>query len=209
MKKYLKQILITKIIDGKTEIVPDLTINYHLKIILKNDINNIGYFDSYILDDYTSENNIENGSDVIISGGCTTRLKELGKYKSSELFPEKYIPNGNYDVDGVDYGASTNVLINYYIGGIKYIDRVINGITYTTFTFLSRGYDPNLYINTVYYKDFTKGDIVSRPKIVNDISIKRQEISAFEKNYIFENMTSINDIETFGAGNFFNIINNI
>jgi hypothetical protein len=53
-----------------------------------------------------------------------------------------------------------------------------------------------------------KENIISNPKINDDVFITRQELSAFEKNYRLEYIRNLVDLETYAGGNYFNIINN-
>ena len=59
-----------------------------------------------------------------------SRLNELKKYKITNIFSEKYIGNGSYVNDGVDFNNSiSGVTVVYYIGGIKFVDNEANSIT--------------------------------------------------------------------------------
>jgi hypothetical protein len=53
-----------------------------------------------------------------------------------------------------------------------------------------------------------KENIISNPKIYNDVFIVRQEVSAFDGNYRLEYIRTLVDLTTYAGGNFFNIVNN-
>lgn len=147
---------------------------------------------------------------VVINGTSPSRLSELRKYTITIVFADQYVGGGNYSSDGVDYNFSNeNESIIYYIGGIQYIDTIVDGITIgTTFTFTGQGYNSPNFINRPIYKNPNKENIISNPKIYDDVFIIRQELSAFDKNYRLEYMKSLIDLETYAGGNFFNINNN-
>lgn len=146
-----------------------------------------------------------------ITGTSTSRLTELRKYTITNVFADKYFGNGNINNDGVDYGNSIETSqIIYYIGGIKYVDvisGVYSGITYNIYTPLGTGNTLN-FINVPYYKNPNKENIISEPKIKDDVFIIRQELSAFENNYRLEYIKNLNDLNTYAGGNYFNIVNN-
>jgi len=100
------------------------------------------------------------------------------------------------------------VSITYYLGGIKYIDLFTGSTTGSTFSFTTQGYlNPN-FINKRIYQDPNKENIISNPKISNDVFIIRQELPAFDGNYRLEYIKKLVDLETYAAGKFFNVINN-
>ena len=57
-------------------------------------------------------------------------------------------------------------------------------------------------------KEVNKKNIISNPKINDDVFISRQQLSAFDKNYRLEYINNLSDLETYAGGNFFNIVNN-
>lgn len=145
----------------------------------------------------------------MISGTTdNSRLTELRKYTVSTVFANQYVSGGNWTTDGVDYVNSPNIeYVTYYLGGIKYIDEtLIDGVT-TTFYYTPDS-EPN-FISYAYYKDPDKGNIISMPKIKDDVFIVRQELSAFNKNYRLEYIKNLADLTTYAGGRYFNIINNI
>ena len=146
-----------------------------------------------------------------ITGTSISRLSELRKYTITNVFLNKYVANGDINNDGVDYGNSIETTrIIYYIGGIKYVDEISgesSGMTYTVYTPLGTGNTLN-FINVPYYKDPNKENIISEPKINDDVFIIRQELSAFENNYRLEYVKNLNDLNTYAGGNYFNIVKN-
>ena len=136
-----------------------------------------------------------------------SRLNELRKYKITNVFDEKYVGNGSYNNNGVDYNNSVDdEYITYYIDGIKYVDDLTQNIT-TFYTSPSITSSPN-FINTNYFKDFNKENIINNPKIHNYVFIDRYEQSVFIDNYILRYVTNLSDLTTFVGGIYFNIINN-
>ena len=142
-----------------------------------------------------------------ITGESSSRLTELKKYAIGVPFNKQYIGNGSASYDGVDFNNSIeNILIIYYIGGIKYYDDLINNIT--TFEFTPDGITDINFINKPIYKDPNKENIISNPKINDDVFIIRQEISAFNDNYRLEYIDNLSDLVTYAGGNYFNIVKN-
>lgn len=142
-----------------------------------------------------------------VTGESSSRLSELRKYTTSTIFTNQYTGGGSVSIDGVDYPNSiANVRITYYLGGIKYVDDIVNDVT--TFSFVGLGLlNPN-FVNKPIYKDPQKENIISNPKINDDVFIIRQELSAFEKNYRLEYVKNLIELQTYAGGNFFNIVNN-
>lgn len=146
---------------------------------------------------------------MTVTGTSTTRLGELLKYTITSDFMQQYVV---YDINlgtGVDYTISlSNQNVTYYISGIKYRDITTNGITKTYYEFNSLGSLSPDFIHTNYIKKPENENIVSNPKINDDVFIVRPEISAFENNYRLEYIKSIQDLETYAGGKYFNIVNN-
>lgn len=147
---------------------------------------------------------------MIITGTSTSRLIELRKYVITNIFTNQYVGGGTEIKDGVDYINSTENRVVYYLGGIKYIDVRINisGDTRTTYSYLAQGWSSPDFIVKPIYKDPNKENIISNPKINNDVFIKRQEISAFDSNYKLEFVKNLVDLESYAGGSFFNIVKN-
>ena len=137
----------------------------------------------------------------------TSRLNELRKYTTSNIFANQYISGGSFTNDGVDYLTSVSgVSVTYYLGGIKYVDDVANEIT--TFAYMPSGTSSPDFINVPYYKDPKKENIISNPKINDDVFIVRQELSAFENNYRLEHIRNLSELLTYAGGKYFNIVSN-
>jgi len=131
---------------------------------------------------------------------------------------------GNGEVRGygnsIDNIRSTNEAVRlwkivYYIDGIKYVDDVINEITYFEYYALGTS-NPHFiqppidkdYNETPIYKDPKKENIIGRPKIQDGLFIVRQEVSAFDKNYKLQHVNNLVELTTYLGGNYFNIVNN-
>lgn len=190
-------------------IIPDTGVTYNIKILLKNEQKDLGYFDvdaDPLITGFTGTN--FNHVTTIITGESTSRLSELKKFKTGDgISTEFYFGGGGITTDGVDFAATIpNVSVVYYIGGIKYIDDLIDGITY--FEFTSLGYDSPNFIDLPYYKIPSKENIVSMPKIDDDVFIDRGEISILENNYRLEQIDNLGELTTYAGGSLFNIVNN-
>ena len=224
IKKTIKQIMTTGITATCTgncrTIIPDLKAVYHIKILLTSESQDIGFFDA---DTGSTTNNTTWTLLPTITGTSTSRLSELRKYTITSNFNNQYVSSaGNCGTccscscgssivsDGVDYhNSSACQCVVYYLGGIRYIDRFKCGVNNcTTFSYTPQGTNSPDFINAPIFKDPNKDNIISNPKIINDVFITRQELSAFDKNYKLEYMKSLVDIETYAAGKFFNIVKN-
>lgn len=136
-----------------------------------------------------------------------SRVNLLRKSTASTIFSEQYFGNGSFINDGVDYTESiSGVSVVYYLGGIKFVDDVPNLIT--TYIYTPSGTSSPDFISVPYYKDPKKENIVSNPKITNDVFIIRQELSVFDRNYRLEYIKNLVDLETYAGGNFFKIVKN-
>ena len=190
-------------------IVPDTTVSYNIKFSLVSEGEDIGFFDAYEIEGNFNELEFDNGEPIIITGESKSRLSELKKYVITNEFNMQYITNGSPNNDGVDmFNTIPDSKIIYYIGGIKYIDTITSGITKTTFSYYGQGYTNLNFINLPYYKNNNKENIISNPKISDDVFIIRQELSAFDNNYRLEYIKNLNDLNTYAGGNFFNIVKN-
>lgn len=147
---------------------------------------------------------------MIVTGTSSSRLSELRKYVVTDVFTEKYFNNGTPTNDGVDITSSIpNEKIVYFLGGIRYVDTLVDGITINTkYSFTGQGYNSSNFIDVPYYQNPNKENIISNPKIYDDVFIIRQELSAFDKNYRLEHIENLIDLTTYAAGSFFNIVNN-
>ena len=192
-------------------IIPDTGATYCFNILLKQDTQDIGFFDAYLLSGVTGTTAITT-THITVTGNSASRLVELRKYVISGTTAQIYVTGGNLTTDGVDLAQTTNNMFVYFLGGIRYVD-VLSGITSgTTFSFVGQGLSsPTLnlnYINKPIYKNPDKENIISNPKIYDDVFIVRQELSAFDKNYRLEFIRNLVDLETYASGKFFNIVNN-
>jgi len=147
---------------------------------------------------------------MTVTGTSSSRLTELRKYAITNVFTDQYFNNGTPTNDGVDYNSTIpNEKIVYFLGGIRYVDTITDGITTnTTYSFTGQGYDSPNFINVPYYQNPNKENIISNPKIYDDVFILRQETSVFDKNYRLEYIKNLVDLTTYAAGSFFNIVNN-
>lgn len=146
----------------------------------------------------------------MIATGTTSnsRLSELKKYAVGVPFNQQYFGGGSFTVDGVDFpNSNTGSSVTYYITGIKYVD-IYTGNTGTTFSYTPQGTSSPDFIDMHYYKDPNKENIISNPKINDDVFIDRQQLSAFDSNYRLEYIKSLVDLTTYAGGKFFNIVNN-
>jgi len=144
---------------------------------------------------------------MITGNTNTSRLSELRKYTTSNIFANQYVGGGSFVNDGVDYSVSVSgISVTYYLGGIKYVDDVAN--TITTFIYSPSGTSSPDFINAPYYKDPKKENIISNPKINDDVFIVRQELSAFENNYRLEHIKNLSELLTYAGGKYFNIVSN-
>jgi hypothetical protein len=144
-----------------------------------------------------------------VTGECTSRLNELRKYTITNVFANQYVGGGSFTVDGVDYNTSVEFIrVVYFIGGIRYVDMLVGSNSGSTFSFIGKGLLSPNFINVPYYKNMNKENIISNPKVNDDVFITRQELSAFDKNYRLEYIRSLIDLTTYAGGKFFNIVNN-
>jgi hypothetical protein len=148
-------------------------------------------------------------SSNIVTGYSTSRLNELKKFAVNVPFNQQYIGGGSYSVDGVDFiNSISGVSVIYFIGGIRYVDTFTGTSATTTFDFTTVGILSPAFINKPIYKDPKKENIISNPKITSDVFIIRQELSAFENNYKLEHIRTLNELETYAGGKYFNIVKN-
>lgn len=143
----------------------------------------------------------------MVTGTTHSKLSDLRKYKITNIFNQQYWGNGSFNNDGVVFNQSNpNIKIIYYIGGIKYIDDIVNGTT--IFSFIPTGVNSPDFISERIYKDPNKSKLVDSPKIDDDVFIDRQEVSVFEKNYKLEHVGNLSELITYASGRYFNILNN-
>lgn len=136
-----------------------------------------------------------------------SRLVELRKYTITNDFTKQYVGNGSWTNDGVDYPNSPSInYVVYYIGGIKYVDKTINGTTITNFSLIPK--NESNFVTKPYVKNPNEEKIISNPKIIDDVFITRSDLSAYNKNYRLEFINNMSDLLTYAGGKYFKIINN-
>ena len=146
---------------------------------------------------------------MTVTGTSASRLNELRKYTVSIVFADQYVGSGSWTSDGVDYGSSPSIeYVVYYIGGIQYVDETLIDRTTTTFSFIAQGTNNPIFIEEPIYKDPKKDNIISNPKIDDDVFIIRQALSVQEQNYRLQYITNLVELTTYAGGNYFNIVNN-
>lgn len=146
---------------------------------------------------------------MIVTGTSSSRLTELRKYTITSVFANQYVGGGNLLTDGVDYPNSVSgVSVIYFLGGIRYVDLLTGSTSGTTYSLIAQGTNSPDFITAPIYQDPNKENIISNPKIYDDVFIVRQELSAFDKNYRLEYIRNLVDLTTYAAGSFFNIVNN-
>ena len=114
-----------------------------------------------------------------------------------------------YSENEDDLRKTTGPLLSkivYYIDGIKYSDFLLEG--FTTYEYTAVGTNSPDFLHLPIIKDPKKEKIIDRPKIDSDVFIVRQELSAFENNYLLEHIDRLSEITTFAGGNYFNVVNN-
>ena len=188
--------------------IPDLTVDYSFKILLKGRDIDFGFFDVYEDDLATGVT----GTTIIltpfpISGTSSSRLSELRKFTVSGTLSEMYYTSTDPTIaDGVnEILTSTATTWTYYIGGITYVDDVVNNTT--SFTFESLSYnDPNNFVNLPYIKDEAKQNIIDKPEIDNNVFIIRQSLPVFQNVYRLQDVRNISELEKYAGGAKLNIV---
>lgn len=146
---------------------------------------------------------------MIVTGESASRLSELRKYTVSTVFANQYIDGGSWTSDGVDYPNSPTIEdVVYYLSGIRYNDVTLIDGTTTTFSFTAQGTSNPIFINAPVYKDPKKDNIISLPKIDDDVFIIRQALSVQEQNFRLQYITNLVELTTYAGGNYYNIVNN-
>ena len=147
---------------------------------------------------------------AITGSSNSSRLVELRKFVTTDVFADKYKVFAGAGSDGVDYVNSIEgQKIIYYLGGIRYIDYISNGTTtLTTFKFSTIGSGNPQFITAPIYMQPTKEGLADNPETNNDVFITRQQISAFDGNYRLEHIKNLIELTTYAGGNFFKFVNN-
>ena len=144
-----------------------------------------------------------------ITGTSSSRLSELRKFTATGTLSELYFTSTDPNVaDGVnEILTATATTWTYYLGGITYVDDVINNIT--SFSFISVGYnDTNNFVNLPIIKDEAKQNIIDKPEIDNNVFIIRQSLPVFQNVYRLQDIRNISELEKYAGGGKFNILNN-
>lgn len=142
---------------------------------------------------------------MLITGSTdNSRLVELKKYAVGVSFVQQYISGGTWTTDGVDYGSSPSIdYVVYYLGGIRFVDETGES---TTFSYTAN--NTYSFVDEQYVKNPNESKIISNPKIIDDVFIVRDSLTAFDKNFRLEYIKNIIDLTTYAGGRYFNIINN-
>ena len=148
----------------------------------------------------------------IVSGKAPSRLSELKKYRQNGSLSDRYVTGGDVNTDGVSVSESDEPnRINYWLGGINYRD-FFNPDTgkyiETRYDFNRENFEYDIDdVNLV--KDFNKGNVINKPEVDVDVFIERQSQSIFEGQYRLRAVSNLSQLNFYGGGNYFNIINNI
>jgi hypothetical protein len=149
-----------------------------------------------------------------VTGQSSSRLVELRKYVVSGPLTDLYFLSGApEDGDGLNPNESvtgaTASTLTYYIGGITYVDQIVEDTTTTFFSFESSGCsDPNNFVDLPILKDESKQNIVAKPEVGSDVFIIRESLSVFENHYRLRSVGSLAELEFYAGGRNFNIVNN-
>lgn len=174
----------------------------NFKILISHNVKTLGFFD--VNEESDSPYFIHNSN--TIDGICESRLIELENVKRTTNFNEKYIMRFGYN-NGVDYENSVeNQYITYYIGNVKYVDNIIDNVTYYTYT--TNGLNNTNSIKRKMYYDVSKYNSVFLPVIESDIDIDRFSVNVFEPFFRIGYTNSMDDIYECDGGLIFNILKN-
>lgn len=212
LKKTIKQAVTTGTTTGCTGsscyvIVPDLTAVYNINVALTQENKDLGFFDVYGFSSVTGTT-IPSINPITITGTCRSRLSELKKFSQNSNPIDNYKQSSTPANDGVNKTLSNNNKTVYYIGGITFTDQIIRGEEVTRFSFIKTQINSSDFVNKPIYKDPNKWNMISQPKVDDDVFIIRQQISAFNDNYKLEFINNLNELTNYAGGNYFNIVNN-
>jgi hypothetical protein len=149
----------------------------------------------------------------IVTGFSESRLFELRKYVVNGTLDKLYKLSNNILFDGLDLSLTltgiTSSTFTYYIGGIKYVDTILNDNITTRFEFPTLSInDSNNFDDLNIIKNDNEINIVEKPQINSDVFIVRQQQSVFEKNFRLKNINTLNEIISYAGGNYFTIFIN-
>lgn len=188
--------------DCKNFIV-DTGITYYVKFRIVSNAIDLGYFNVDL--QYTGDTSIS-AQTYVVTGQTTSRLSDIEKFTRSTDISIKYKTTTTIENDGLLLSESiTGQTYTYYIGGIKYIDNVSANTTTYEFTRTISDVD---FQNNSYYKDESKQNIISKPKIINDINVERQAPTIMDIFYRIKDINILNDFSYYGGGSIFNIVKN-
>jgi len=146
---------------------------------------------------------------MTITGSCVSRLSELKTFARQTSQWSNYKQSSTPLNDGVNVGLYVPfVQTIYYVDGITYKNTFANNKPITYFSFEKTGINEDDFITAPIIKDPNKENIVSNPKVDDDVFIVRQELSAFNDNYKLEFVKTLNQLVNYAGGNYFNIVNN-
>lgn len=183
--------------------IVDTGITYYIKLRLRSEAIDFGYFN--VDDNYTGDTTINNET-YLVTGLTSSRLSDIEKFSKSNDISIKYKTTTDENLDGLVINETIeNQKYVYYIGGIKYVDDILNNVTSFQFTRIISNID---FINNPYYKDESKQNIISKPKINNDINVERQNIAIMDNFYRLKDINLLNDFDYYGGGSIFNIVSN-
>ena len=211
LKKQIKQITTTATtIGGDIITIPDSGVSYNFKIALRTRVKDYGFFD-YV--ETTGATAVTYNSVSTVTGTSKSRLAEIRKFKVSGDLNEIYFTSNSPASDGLDlFFTETGGAVEtyrYYIGGITYTDVVQNGVSSTTFSFLTSGTsNTNNFVNGAIIKDFAKEDSIDQPEVDDDVFIIRQSLSVFEDQYRIANLNTLSDLLDYAGGSHFTVVNN-
>lgn len=144
---------------------------------------------------------------MIVTGVTTSRLYEIKKYKTSDVFEENYILYTPSTKTGLLSGSISEGEVIYMIKGIKYMDQYNNDNYEITFF----EYTPtpiNLNEDGFLIKINNYGKSIDKPIIKKDLFVDRNEFSPFKNNLLIRNMENLIDAGSYIGGNYFNIYKN-
>lgn len=203
LKKQVKLITTTGSTENNNEyiIIPDETVSYNFKILLKSNSKNLGFFDVLNYDDGLD------GDLHSISGETYSRLSEIKKSIQSGDLDELYFLSDNIDENGLNINESiSGETYTYYIDKIKYIDDVFNNVTY--FFAESFGLNSINSINGNIYKESSLMDSVSKPNVKSDLFIDRPQIDVVKSFFRIKDINELSDLEYYVGGSYYNIYKN-
>lgn len=207
IKKQFKLKMITGSTSDGIVLIPDTTVSYSMKLLMKSILYDWGYFDTYEDENATNiDDELPVTTPYIVTGTSKSRLSELKKYSTSIDLSVAYFTSTTSSQDGLDVSLSVSGKYVYYLGGITYTDNIAENTT--TFSFQSQGYSSPNFVNRPIVKDEAKQNIIDKPEVSNDVFIIRQSLSAFQNIYRLQDISKITEFENYAGGAKFNIINN-